>query len=80
LKYFSAFIVVSFLLAISSTFLIDMPFTHPTRLAELSLAAFGVVGVLSSNPRVHGAMAICVIGFAVFVSSVVIFEPGSLTR
>jgi hypothetical protein len=80
LKYFSAFIVVSFLLAISSTFLIDMPFTHPARLAELSLAAFGVVGVLSSNPRVHGAMAICVIGFAVFVISVVMFEPGSLTR
>jgi hypothetical protein len=79
-KYFSAWIVLSFLLAISGTFLIDMPFTHPARLAELSLVAFGVVGVLSSNPRVHGAMAICAIGVVVFVSSVVMFEPGSLTR
>ena len=80
LKYFSTFIVLSFLLAIGSTFLIDMPFTHPTRLAELSLAAFGVVGVLSSNPRVHGAIAICVITIFAFASSVIIFEPGSLAR
>jgi hypothetical protein len=80
LKYFSAFIVLSFLLAIGSTFLIDLPFTHPARLAELILAAIGVVGVSSSNPRVHGAMAICVIGMIAFVSSVVLFEPGSLAR
>jgi hypothetical protein len=73
LTYFSAWIVLSFLLVITSTVLVDMPFTHPARLAELVVAAMGVVGVLSSNPRVHGAMAIC-------VSSVVMFEPGSLTR
>jgi len=80
LTYFSAWIVLSFLLAINSTVLIDMPFTHPARLAELILAAFGVVGVSSSNPRVHGAMAICMIGFAAFVSSMVLLDPGSLTR
>ena len=80
LNYFSAFIIVSFLLAINSTVLLDMPLTHPHRLLELFVAAFGVVGVSSSNPRVHGAMAICAIGIAAFVSSVVVFEPGSLAR
>jgi hypothetical protein len=80
LTYFSAWIVLSFLLVIISTVLVDMPFTHPARLAELTLAAIGVVGVSSSNPRVHGAMAICAIGLAAFASSVVFFEPGSLAR
>jgi hypothetical protein len=80
LKYFSAYIVLSFLLMISGTFLLDMPFTHPARLAELSLAAFGVVGALSKNPRVHGAIAICVIVLMAFGSSVILFEPGSLAR
>ena len=80
LTYFSALIVLSFLLAITGTVLLDIPFTHPARLSELLKAAIGVVGVSSSNPRVHGAMAICAIGLIVFASSVVFFEPGSLAR
>jgi len=51
LKYFSAWIALSFLLAINGTVLIDMPFTHPARLSQLLLAAFGVVGASSSNPK-----------------------------
>jgi len=80
LTYFSALIVLSFLLAITGTVLLDIPFAHPARLSELLMAAIGVVGVSSSNPRVHGAMAICAIGLIVFASSVVFFEPGSLAR
>jgi hypothetical protein len=80
LRYFSAWIVLIFLMAINSTVLVDMPFTHPARLAELILAAIGEVGVSSSDPRVHGAMAICVIVLMAFGSSVILFEPGSLAR
>ena len=79
-KYFSGWIAGFFLVAVTTTVLVDMPFAHPARLVQFSLAAVGVIGVSSSNPKVHGAIAVCLIGIAAFVSSAVLFEPGSLAR
>ena len=79
-KYFSAWIAGFLLMAVNTTILIDMPLTHPARLGQLSLAAVGVVGVSSSNPRVHGGMAICMIAVLAFGASVIFLEPGSLAK
>ena len=80
LKYFSAWVATFSAVAVTTTLLIDMPLTHPGRLVQLSLAAVGVVGVSSSNPRVHGGMAICVIAILAFGASVFLLEPGSLAK
>jgi hypothetical protein len=79
-KYFAAWIVFGFLIALNSTVLLDMPLMHPARLGQITLIALGIIGAVSGNPRVHSAIACCVLALSAFGVLVIFFEPGSLAN
>ena len=59
--------------------ILELPLLHPTRAAQASLFAASLLGALSRNERVHGAVA--AVFLLIQLGSVLSFgyEPGSVS-
>ncbi len=80
LRYFLGVCCWSVAIAVSTTVLVDMPLTHPTRIASGLILATGGIGAVTDDPRVHGGMVFVIAAaFAVFSTSVLL-QPGPLAR
>jgi hypothetical protein len=60
-KLFACGLVISILVILPSTVLLEMPLTHPARLAQAAMFGVSLAGALSDRPRVHAALATLVL-------------------
>ena len=58
LKLFVALALWALLTAILSTLLLTMPIDHPARIGQITMFAMAVIGIVSTNPRIHAALAL----------------------
>ena len=77
-RYFLAMVCWSVMIAVTTTILVDMPWTHPFRLVQLGFFAFGVVGATTGNPRVHAGLALLSVAVPVVAALTVMLQPGPL--
>jgi hypothetical protein len=79
-RYFLAIIFWAVALAITTTFLVQMPWSHPFRLVQLAFLAFGVVGATFACPRVHAGLALVSLVLPAIAALTVLLRPGSLAN
>jgi hypothetical protein len=77
-KLFTCALVTSVLIFLTSTFLLEMPMTHPARLAQAAMFAMSLAGALSDRPRVHVALATLVLITFAFNGLRLFAAPGAL--
>lgn len=61
------------------TLVLNVPWDHPTRAVQASILVAAVVGTISENPRVHAAIAACIVGL-VLTAGLIVFQPGALAH
>jgi hypothetical protein len=71
-RYFSGVALWAFVSAIGSTVLLETPFDHPVRVVQASILGIGILGVSTSNPRTHAAIAIFM-SVLIVISAVTLF-------
>ena len=76
-RYFGACIAWAVFAAAATTAIVQMPWTHPARVAQTTVLVAGVVGCASASPRVHAGLVLAMSGIAVLML-VLLARPGSL--
>jgi hypothetical protein len=76
-RYFGACIAWALCAAVASTALLQIPWSHPARIAQGSVLVAGVVGCGTASPRVHAGIVLVLTGVAIGVL-VLLAAPGSL--
>jgi hypothetical protein len=79
-RYFLGILCWALVITAASTFVLQLPWSHPSRLLQVVVVASGVVGAVSASERVHGALAIGLTTFFCVFAGVVAFQPGPLSR
>jgi hypothetical protein len=79
-RYFLAIVCWAVVVAITTTVVVQMPWSHPFRLVQLGFLAFGVVGAASANPQVHAGLAWVSLGVPAIAAVTVLLRPGSLAN
>jgi hypothetical protein len=77
-KYFLCLSVWALVVAIAVTVLVQMPITHPARIAQTGVFVAGLIGASSSEARVHGGIVALFLCLIVFVFLTYLMRPGSL--
>lgn len=79
-RYFLAIACWALAVAVSTTVLVQMPWSHPFRLVQLGFLAFGIVGATVANPRVHAGLALISLAMPAIAALTVLMRPGSLAN
>ena len=79
-RYFLGIIFWAVTVAITTTILVQMPWSHPFRLVQLGFLAFGIVGATIASPRVHAGLAVVSLVAPAIAALTVLVRPGSLTN
>jgi hypothetical protein len=77
-RYFIGLTSWMVIIAVISLTVLAVPLLHPGRAFNVLMLVAAVSGVLSENPRVHGALAILFICLLAFAMTVIAFQPGPL--
>ena len=79
-RYFLAIACWAVAVAITTTILLQMPWSHPFRLVQLAFLAFGIVGATFASPRVHAGLALISLALPAIAALTVLLQPGSLAN
>lgn len=79
-RYFVAVCFWALAVGAASSVILRMPLTHPARALQGVAFALGVLGAASANPRVHAAIAACLLGLSLLAMFVVASRPGAFAH
>jgi hypothetical protein len=77
-RYFGAWSVLAFLVALTFTIVLDQPVLHPVRAGQVMLLVLGAIGLASDHPRFHAGVAITTLLMSAVGVLVLFAQPGSL--
>jgi hypothetical protein len=77
-RYFIGMTSWMVIVAILSVVVLSVPLFHPVRTFNVLMLVGSVSGLLSENPRVHGALAVFSFAIFAFLMTVFAFRPDSL--
>jgi hypothetical protein len=77
-RYFIGLTSWMVIVAMISLVVLAVPLLHPLRAFHILMLVAAVTGILSENPRVHGALAIFYLSLLAFAMTVFAFRPGSI--
>jgi len=77
-RYFGAWIVLAFLVALTFSIILDHPVLHPSRAGQVALLVLGVIGLSSDHPSVHAGIAIAALLMGAASVLVLFARPGSI--
>lgn len=77
-RFYLSLCAWSLLVAVTTTVLLDMGIRHPARATELITLLIGGIGSFSESERVHGALVVFTMMFAVVALTTLAARPGSL--
>lgn len=77
-RYFIGLTSWMVIVTIISLVVLSIPIFHPMRLFSVSMLVASVSGLLSENPRIHGALAVFYLALLSFLMTVFALRPGSL--
>ncbi len=82
LRLFIALGLWMLLTAILTTLLLEMPIDHPARIGQITMLTLAVIGIASSNPRIHAVLALTMLvavltfGLSIFLNPDAVKEAG----
>jgi hypothetical protein len=74
--FFGAFLVFQVVATLSSNLLLQVPLTHPYRIAQAAELTVAVAGLLTARPKVHATLAVLYLAVLVIGQALFRFLPG----
>jgi hypothetical protein len=79
-RYFVAIVCWAVAIALTTTVLIGMPWSHPFRLVQLAFVALGLAGAAFESERMHAGLAVVALALPAMAMLTVLSRPGSLAH
>jgi hypothetical protein len=76
-RYFGGLCVWAVIMVVNTTFFLDAPLVHPSRVIQVGLAALGVAGLAGDSPRYHALLLVWGALLTAMVMAILL-RPGSL--
>jgi hypothetical protein len=77
-KFFTCVVGWAVVAGLGTTFLLDMPWSHPARATQMFALVFGMVGIAFERERVHSSLAAIYLVVLIVGTITVLAQPGSL--
>ncbi len=79
-QYYAGVCLFALAIIVSTTVVLNMPWSHPGRVTHVFFFIVGFLGVSTANERIHASIVSFTIFMMIFLVTTLYLQPGSLSR